>query len=280
MKKTSALLKEITLSLKNHGVPDAAKEAETILSSLAGIDRVSLYRDDPEIPDDIVDKIRLAVKRRSNREPLQYILGSVEFFGLKFGVGPGVLIPRPETEILVQASIEELNGVPSPLVLDLFTGSGCIAIAVAKNLPAASVTGTDISPSALSYAKENAALNKVNNLAFLEGPLFGPVDGMVFDAILSNPPYVRTSEIEGLEPEVKDYEPMAALDGGPDGFHFYRLILADIGRSLRTGGLGLFEIGMGQTDGIVRIARASGLETIRVVKDLSGIDRVMVLRGA
>jgi release factor glutamine methyltransferase len=252
------------------GIPDAEKEAELIITAGLGVDRVSLYRDDPPLGWEdprILDKM---LRRREKREPLQYILGEVEFYGLRIKVGPGVLIPRPETELLVVEAIKRLSDNPAPRVLELCTGSGCVALAVARGLPEAQVIATENSKEALRYALENAALNGVENAAFLSGSLFGPVVGQTFDAVLSNPPYIRTGDIDTLAPEIKNWEPREALDGGPEGLDFYREIIPKARDYLNTGGALIVEMGAALAPGVAEIAEKEGMRPLPPLRDWGG----------
>jgi release factor glutamine methyltransferase len=275
-----ALLKSASETLARCGIENPEKEAEIIVTHAAGIDTVTLYRDDPAPGGEAEAKVRAMLDRRCRREPLQYILGSVEFRGLKIHVGPGVLIPRPETELIIE---ELLKFLPPPgrglRVLDLCTGSGCLALAAAQALPGSHVAGTDISGEALAYARKNAVENGIENAVFLRGHLFEPVGGETFDAIVSNPPYVASGDMETLQPEIRDWEPGEALDGGEDGLDFYRAILAEAPRRLHEGGPVLLELGWGEAEGVAELARKSGFHVAEVVRDLCGIERVMVLRG-
>lgn len=290
-------LKQITALFKEHAIEDAAREAEILVAEVLGIDKAKLYADNPELPAGTSKDIDTFAARRAKGEPLQYIIGYVDFYGLKIHVGPGVLIPRPETELLVEEAIKAVTrdalcvtsekGNSShithhPLritILDLCTGSGCIALALAKHFPDATVIGTDRSEAAMVYATQNAIGNKIKNAHFRVGDLYEPVKGMTFDCIVSNPPYIRRDEIPTLQREVKDYEPMEALDGGRDGLDFYRKILKDAPRYLREGGFILLEVGYDQADDVKGIAMNSGIGDIRFVKDYAGIDRIVTGRS-
>ncbi len=286
-------LKSSTEYLEDAGIEDAFADAEILTFHAAGIDRLAAYADNPEISKDLVAKIRRLIKRRAKGEPLQYIVGSVEFLGLTIAVGKGVLIPRPETELLAEDAIitvqrSKLNfqrtnsitpqesAIQPVRILDLCTGSGCIALALAKALPDADICGTDVSKAALRFARKNAAVNGIVNVTFLEGPLFGPLPaGSVFDLIVSNPPYIISSDIAGLQREIKDWEPREALDGGTDGLDFYRKIFLDAGRYMSRGGLVICELGFGQADSVSKIAVESGFGNITIKRDFAGIDRTL-----
>lgn len=271
------VLKEAARALKAAGIEEPGKEAESIITLGAGISRLSLYRDNPAIEPEAGGEIRSMLARRARREPLQYIVGRVEFRGLNLSVGKGVLIPRPETELLIEELLEQSDAKEAPCILDLCTGCGPLALSAAQELPSCRVYATDTSSAALSHARENARLNGIGNVLFLKGSLFGPVKGRTFDAILSNPPYVESAAIDTLQPEIRLYEPRAALDGGPDGLDFYRRILKGAPAHLKPGGAVILEVGFGQAKRVSGIARASGLEALRIRKDHAGIERVMVL---
>ena len=226
------------------GIENARLEAEWLLCAATGLDRVGLYLNfDKPLDDDELAGYRAMVSRRARREPLQHILGSQEFFGLDFEVTPDVLIPRHDTETLVSEAIARKPDACS--VLDIGTGSGCIAVVLARQLPAAVVTATDISEAALAVARRNAVRHEVS-VEFLAGSLLEPTAGRRFDLIVSNPPYIPTGDIEGLEPEVRDYDPHRALDGGADGLNVYRKLIPAAQESLNIDGWLLLEIGIGQ----------------------------------
>ena len=271
-------LKASTEYLEKAGIDDAFADSEILTFHAAGADRLAAYMDNPEITKGLRAKIRRLMARRAKGEPLQYIVGHVDFLGLTIHVGKGVLIPRPETELLAEEAIRSAGkgGTPPPAILDLCTGSGCIALALAKALPEAEVYGTDVSKDALRFAKKNAGSNGIGNAAFFEGSLFSPLPGgKVFDLIVSNPPYIVSADIAGLQREIRDWEPLAALDGGKDGLVFYRKILGEAGRHLRPGGIVLCELGFGQSDMVRKIAELSGFGRITVTKDYAGIERIL-----
>lgn len=272
-------IKDITAFLKRCDIDDAAKEAEAILMHILGIDKVKLYRDAPELSSWKTRKIDKILARRAKREPLQYILGNVDFHGIKIKVGSGVLVPRPETELIVDEVIKTVENCNSKIkILDLCAGSGCIALAIAKNIPDSYVFGADISNKAVCYAKKNASANKIKNIKFFCGNLFEPVaEFYPFDIIVANPPYIKTSDIQNLQPEIKDWEPLAALDGGEDGLKYYREILSNAKNYIAENGTVLLEIGYGQSASVCEIAKANNFKNIAVMKDFSEIDRIISL---
>ncbi len=286
-------LKEVWDVLSGCGIEDSRKEAELILSRCIGIGRVTLYRDNPELSAVEEEKIKKVLERRQKREPIQYIIGDVDFYGLNIVVGPGVLIPRPETEHLVDEAIKAVtrnashvtSGDQSPSrvtrhelrILDLCTGSGCIALSLARHFPLSAVVGVDISEKALQYAQANAVRNGIKNVSFINGNMFEPVEGRKFDIIVSNPPYIKRREIEGLDPEIKLWEPCEALDGGEDGLQFYRDILLLSPTYLADGGSIIIELGKGEAGDVVRIAEKAGFRCVSVNEDYTGIERVLHL---
>jgi release factor glutamine methyltransferase len=232
---------------------------------------------------DVAAAFRDSVKRRRAGEPIQYIIGETEFYGLKFRVNRDVLIPRPETELLVEKAIpvaETLRRdglVLEPRIVDVGTGSGAIAVALAHALPSAQITATEISPAALAVAKANAAGNGVaNRVRFLEGDLLQPVAGEVFDFVVSNPPYVPERDRATLDAEVRGYEPAQALFAGDDGLAVYRRLIPEAFAVLKAGGLLLLEIGFGQPEAIQALLNKEGFTWVEFSDDLRGIPRVVM----
>jgi release factor glutamine methyltransferase len=259
--------------LAEKGVENARLEAEWLLCAATGLDRVGLYVNyEKPLTEAELTSYRATVARRAKREPLQYILGSQEFWGLEFLVTPAVLIPRHDTEVLVQAAID--RAVAARRLLDIGLGSGCIAVALAKAIPAAEVWGVEQSPTALALARQNAAQHDVR-LTLCEGSLFEPVSGERFDLIVSNPPYIPTADLATLQPEVRDYEPLAALDGGPDGLDFYRAIIPAAPAHLTPGGWLLFEVGIDQAAQVGELFAQAGFTDIFTAKDPALIERVV-----
>lgn len=286
------LMRTSTEHLKNAGIDEPSANAELLVLHAAEVNRVTAYSDNPEITDEKKARINEFLKRRINREPLQYILGEVHFLGLRLTVGKGVLIPRPETEILAQEAIKTIKSeivkvrsnkttsrvtVHSSLkVLDLCCGSGCISLSIGKEFPEAEVIGTDISDTALDYAQKNAAMHGIRNIAFLKGSLYQPLrENMLFDIIISNPPYIRTSDMKSLQPEIHSWEPIEALDGGSDGLNFYRKIFTEAGRYLTANGIMLLELGYNQASPVKEIAEHAGFTNIVTIKDYAGIERII-----
>ena len=251
--------------LADKGVENARREAEWLLCQATGLDRVGLYLNfDKPLSDDELAGYRALVARRGKREPLQHILGSQEFDGLSFAVSPAVLIPRHDTETLLEQAV--LRAPQARHMLDIGTGSGCIAIALAKRLPEAAVTAVDLSSEALAVAQRNAEAHGAA-IEFLHGSFFEPVAGRRFDLIVSNPPYITTAELAELQPEVRDYEPRLALDGGPDGLAAYRVIVAQAPAHLQPGGWLLLEVGAGQAGDVAELLAQAGFGDIITATD-------------
>ena len=259
-------------------------EIELLFTEMLNCDRLSLYLNSGlKLDKEKSYLISGALKKRIAGEPIQYILGKTEFMGLELKLNQDVFIPRPETELLVETTIKYVTRHPSPVtslrILDIGTGSGCIAVSLAKLLPGAKLTATDISQEALEVARYNAVLNKVaEKIRFIESNLFAryTVRRTRYDMILSNPPYISTSEIEKLQIEVQ-YEPRIALDGGADGLGFYRRIIKDAHHYLKHGGYLIMEIGYNQRAGIEDIfQKEKNFRVIEAIKDYNNIDRVIV----
>lgn len=277
--KSNMKAREIAEALRKAGIEEAEREAEEILCHALGIDRTALYVHDPEVPDSRYQLIMELIRRRTQREPLQYLLGEVEFYGLRIKVGRGVLIPRPETELVVETLIgETAKRFPARFsALDICTGSGCIALAIGKAFPRASVLGVDVSDVALGFALANREINGLDNVSFASGHLFEPAGTATFDVIVSNPPYVARGDLETLQPEIRLYEPMEALDGGDDGLSFYRRIIGRAPRHMKPGGLLFLEIGDGQGVKIKEMALASGFKSVLIKKDYAAKERIAVI---
>ncbi len=252
-------------------------EAELLLGCALALSRLEVVRglSTPPTPEQW-RRFDTLLARRSNREPLAYLRGTQEFYGLELGVSPAVLVPRPETEMLVDLALERLRERPHPTVIDVGSGSGCIAVAMAKNAPAARVTGIDLSRDALAVAAENARRHGVGSrVLFLQADLLAAVRDASLDMVLSNPPYIPSNDIPGLQPEVAEHEPRIALDGGPDGLAVVRRITAQAARVLRPGGWLAVEVGQGQAEQVGNLFVAAGFECMDIRSDLAGIQRVI-----
>jgi len=272
--------------LDGSGVPDARTEAEYLLSFALRVKRHGLYLYPQRTLTDLESAgFREFIRKRALREPAQYITGETEFRGLVFKVSPEVLIPRPETELLVEEALDFLKGFQGEeIVIDLCTGSGCVAVSIAKEQENAEVYAVDISKEALKVASLNAAINGVSSkITFMNGDLFTPLSPLRGKArvIVSNPPYVSKEDMEKLDPEIKDYEPMIALFGGADGLDFIKRIINGAPAYLLPGGGLMMEIGWGQAERVKDIFTRHGLyRNIEIRKDLSGIERVVKARYA
>jgi release factor glutamine methyltransferase len=279
-----ALIRWADERFKKEGMAAPRLDAEVLLAQTLGMDRVGLYTHyDQPLQGDELARFKQAVLRRLRREPVAYILGKREFWSLPLRVTPDVLIPRPETETLVAEALNVLapENPKEPVILEIGTGSGAIGIALAKELPSARITATDLSPKALSVAEENAAQNGVRGqIRFLQGDLFQPVPkGETFDLVVSNPPYIPREQLSSLMPEIRDYEPRMALDGGKDGLDFFRRALPAVAEYLHSGGWLLAEMGAGQDRQVLEMAAKNpGLDSFGFAKDLSGINRVFKAR--
>jgi release factor glutamine methyltransferase len=276
------ILNQAVDELRSEGVDRPRTNAELLLEAVLNKSKVDLYLNKDQIlTSDEIEKFRRYLKERISHRPLQYIVGTVEFFGLEFKVDQRVLIPRPETETLVEVVIEQLTDKENPKIIDLGTGSGAIAVSLASNLKSPFIYATDVSPDALEIAKGNAIRNKVqNHIEFLCGDLFEPLkkrnlEGRI-DCVVSNPPYVNKNEFDDLPREVKDYEPVVALTSEKDGIFFHERIIEDSLHFLKKGGLLALETALGQAEKVSDLIRRSKeFNNIRIIKDLGGIQRVV-----
>ena len=261
------------LMLESENVPDAKIDAWYLLSFVTGLSKAQYFlKQNEEVDELLVHKYQNVLLRRASRVPLQHITEEQDFMGLPFWVNEHVLIPRQDTETLVE---EALKVIPSGShVLDLCTGSGCVIISLVALGQGLSGVAVDLSEEALVVAKENGTRLCNGKVAFLQGDLFGPVTGR-FNAIVSNPPYIPTKVIEELAPEVRDHEPMMALDGTADGLLFYRRITEQAKDYLNEEGWLLVEIGYDQGSDVRDLFLANGFKDVEVVKDLAGNDRVV-----
>ena len=297
-RESAAAIANASTHLACAGVENPRLDAELLMGAAAGISRAAVIAGYPSIDADVMARFERMVGRRSEREPLAYIVGHREFYSLEFVVRPGVLIPRPETETVVEAALGFLRERPAAKVLDIGTGSGAIAIAIAANAPVAQIVAIDISNVSLEVAGENARRHGcASRIAFVEAD-YTALDTRAlpfasFDLIVSNPPYITTAELPALAPEVRDFEPRMALDGGVDGMEFYRKIAAGLSRWLAPQGEVILEVGAGQAEAVEAIIvqamriEARSIETgTRAARgaprarlcDLAGIERVVRVR--
>ena len=268
------LLRWTTEFFEKKGIANPRLDAELLLAHCLGLDRVGLYLNyDRPLSQVELDAIRPLVKRRGQREPLQYIVGTTEFWSLEFNVTPDVLIPRADTEILVEEALSHAE--PSGTLLDVGTGSGAIVISLATELPEWQLTGLDISAAALAVARQNSEKHHLNNrLEFLEGNL-AELPQQQYDLIISNPPYISRNEWEELMPEVRCFEPELALLAEHDGLACYQQLAEQVSQRLKAGGWLLVEIGYSQASEVEELFSAAGLVNLFVRDDYSGQPRVV-----
>lgn len=268
------LLKEIKKQLADAGIESADYESRVLLFWILGIDRGEYYMDPSgEVSVEEEKRLREVCSRRQKRVPLQYIMEETEFMGYPFFVDSRVLIPRQDTECLVELAVSSLGDTPAK-VLDLCCGSGCIGISVKKICPMCEVTLSDISEEALKVAAYNAKALEAE-VHIIKSDLFDGFPGEKFDRVLSNPPYIKSQVIEGLMPEVRDYEPRLALDGKEDGLYFYRKIIEQSHEYLNDNGKLLFEIGADQGKEVAGLMKKKGFQNVEIRQDLSGLDRIV-----
>jgi len=261
------------------GIVSARLDAEVLLAYALEVERLYLYlnRDRP-LSSAERQRYRTLVGRRARREPLALITGTKEFWSIPFRIVPGVLIPRPETELLVEAVLDQIKDVPSPALLEIGTGSGAVAVAVARECPRAHILATDVDTGALKIAALSARNAGVAEaIGLVASDLFSALrPGPMFDVICSNPPYVPSGAVDTLAPEIADFEPRRALDGGPDGLDVIRRLVEDAGGFLREHGVLILEIGDQQETSVKEILGLKGsFRDIQVFSDLSGKPRVV-----
>ena len=278
--KINELKKDIKRRLEEAGIADAETDTRLLLKEFAGVSRADLYAEpDMETRDDMrLEELEAAVLKRISRIPLQHILGETSFMGFDFLCSPDALIPRPDTEILVEEVLRDYH--EGSRIHDLCTGTGCIIISLMALTGDCMGVGTDISGSALDLAKKNAekvlGSSYAEKLGFFEGDLYEALPGgEKFEIIVSNPPYIKSADIDGLMPEVKDHDPHLALDGGEDGLIFYRRIIEGAHSYLKGGGELYLEIGAGQAEDVSNIMKENRFLEINVIKDFGGNDRVV-----
>jgi len=267
--------------LAKKGVESPRLQTELLLSHVLRVPRLNLYLDfERKLSEADLESVRELVRRRGTREPLQHILGSASFCGLEIKVGRDVLVPRPETELLAERAWDFLSAWPSvhPIALDFGTGSGCVAVVLAAKCPAAQVHAVDVSAEALRVAQDNAVMNGVaDKIRFHLGDAFAALPaGVLFALIVANPPYLPVAEIDTLAPEVRDYDPRLALDGGPDGLDFYRRLAREAAKYLEPAGRIMLEFGDGQADRIREIFADHNWVVERIEADYSGRPRILV----
>lgn len=271
-----ALIRETTALFQQAGIPDPAWDSALLLAHLTGRLALNLRMDtDTQLDEATLTRYKELRQRRLQRQPLQYLMGVQSFLGRDFQVDERVLIPRPETELLAERAIAWLRQRERSTALDLCCGSGCIGISMALDVPAAQVHAADLSADALAVTGVNAKRLSAR-LTLHQGNLFQAVQGLQFDLIISNPPYIPTAECRGLQPEVMQ-EPGMALDGGADGYDFYRRIAQDAPAHLLPGGIVLLEVGWNQASTVAALMEAKDFH-VDVHKDLQGIDRMVEAR--
>ena len=266
--------------LREAGVEGAQLEARELLCHAAGKNREQFYRDMAlYAPDPVEEKLAALVERRLAGEPVAYLIGEWEFYGLTLDVTPDVLIPRMDTEVLAERAILLARAAgEGARVLDLCAGSGCVGLAVAANVPTCRVVLADVSEAALKICKGNVRRNELNaRVTCVQADALQKPDAALwdFDVIACNPPYIPTGDLAGLDVSVRDYEPRSALDGGADGLDFYRFIAARWSSALRLGGSLLFEVGINQAMDVAALLEGSGFEDIQSTQDTQGIPRVV-----
>ena len=285
MKTIHQILLDAVNILKQNNVQTPRLDAEVILAHLLGWDRIDLITRSREVLDqDLEQEYYHFIQERAAGKPVQYITGQQEFMGLNFKVTPDVLIPRPDTEILVETAIKEAGTMEPPLtIVDVGTGSGAISISLAHYIKGAHIHSIDISPKALGVAMENARLHSLEHrVTFYQGDLFDPIDDLLrsrVDLLVSNPPYIPTHQIPNLQREVRYYEPTLALDGGEDGLDYYRRIIQEGEKFLSPRGCLILEIGHDQGARVAELLKCKKrLKDVIIVEDLAGIGRVVRAR--
>jgi release factor glutamine methyltransferase len=273
-------LKEVYLigkdKIKGAGIDNPALETSLLISKVFGIDKIDIYtQPEIEIDGESLKEFEEIIERRLGREPIGYILGETEFYSRKFVVGSEVLIPRPETEKLVEEALNIIGNISSPLVIDVGTGSGCIAITIGSERTDSMIVASDISFDAILVAKENAKRLDVQNITFVHSDLLNFVKERSSDIVVSNPPYISETELCGLEADIRDFEPIVAIDGGEDGLNCVRRVAAGAVSVLKNGGWCIMEIGGQQNKEAMGILRSFGYRDISFTEDLSGIKRVI-----
>jgi release factor glutamine methyltransferase len=272
-----AVVRWATDDFRTRGIENPRLDAEVLLSFALAMPRVQLIVDGkrPLMPEELA-RFRELVKRRRRREPVAYLKGEREFYGRMFRVDRRVLVPRPDTEVLVGVALERTQSCAlSMRALDLCTGSGCVAITLGRERPTARVHGTDISADALAVARENALRLGAYNVSFAQGDLYAAALPGRYDAIVSNPPYIPSGEIEAVMPDVRDFEPRLALDGGEDGLVLLRRIVDEAPGHLVDGGILAVEVGAGEAPAVAELFRGRGFADVTSTRDYARIERVV-----
>jgi release factor glutamine methyltransferase len=277
MSEINRLVKEAAKRLEAVGIERPIFEAQLLLGLALGATRLEVLRGPSSAPtDEQSRRFNDLVSRREQRVPLAYLRATQEFYGLEFEVTPAVLVPRPETELLVDFARERLPDLPGRMLVDVGTGSGCIAVAAAVHLTRARAVAVDLSEEALKIARRNAECHGVSRrILCLRADMLSGIRERTADLILSNPPYIPSVDVEELQPEVRDHEPRMALDGGPDGLGFHRQLIAGSIRVLKSGGCLGIEVAAGQAHIVEELLRDSEFEQVETKKDLAGIGRMV-----
>ncbi len=272
------------MRLRGAGIPEARVQAEYLLSAALGVRRLDLYMlpETARVDEAALHRLDADCNRLANHEPLQYVLGETEFMGRRFRCDRRALIPRPETEELVRYALTHIpdGRHPAPDIVEVGTGSGCIAITLRLERPASAVTATDCSPEALDLARKNADALQADPIHWRQCDLLGGLPARSMDIVISNPPYIATKELGGLDRNVRDYEPRLALDGGGDGLDVIRRLIDQAREVLRPGGQLFLEIGEDQGAAVSEILARHGYTAVHVLKDINGCDRVVAARSA
>ncbi len=277
-KENLQILSQSIEYIENNGIENPKLEAEHIFSHVLKTNRLTLTLDfTRKITEEEKKLIKeMIIKRAKDKKPLQYILGEEEFFGYKFKVDERVLIPRPETELLVEQCIKEMSEVKTPFILDIGVGSGAISVTLGREIPEAKVLGVDISEDALDVANNNKELNQAKNVKFIKSNVFQNVSYKAFDMIVSNPPYIPEREYGDLMQEVKKYEPKLALTAEDEGFYFYKLISREAGNYLKSGGVLAFEVGHDQAQKVKDMMEDNKFENVVIMRDYHQIERIVI----
>jgi len=274
---------EASRRLEDAGIESSRLDAQLLMAAAAGVTREAVITGSIDLSAETLEKFEALISRREKREPVAYIVGHREFYSLDFEVTPAVLIPRPESELVVAAALEYLSTRRAARVLDIGTGSGAIAIAIAVNAPYARVTGLDISADALAVASRNARrLGVEDRVRFRRADCFDVLDGGAtlgsFEVVLSNPPYLDDAEIAGLEPDVRGYEPRIAMSAGVGGMDIHRRIIGGAVAHLADGGEFVLEVAAGQAATVAKLVEEAGLRVVAVINDFAGHPRVVRAR--